>query len=324
VNARPRAALAWLFAPLAAALGFAACAQSYPTKPVRIIVAFAAGGGTDVLARLVASGLREPLGQQVVVENRPGAGTIIGTEAAAKSAPDGYTLLVSLDQSMTMNPALYEKLPYEPQKDFAAVSLLAVSSRLYVANPKAPGKTLKDLMEHARANPGKLNYGSGAISGQVVGEQLMQATGAKMQFVSYNGGAPALQALLAGDIQFVIADITTFRAGVLDGRLRGLAVSGPKRSPQLPNVPTLREAGFPELESQAWWAMFAPAGTARPVIERVNGAVAKAYASAELKQKIESLGSEPATSTPAELAERVKRDTAGWGKTIRQAGIKVN
>jgi tripartite-type tricarboxylate transporter receptor subunit TctC len=299
-------------------------AQSYPAKPVRVIVPFAAGGGTDVLGRLVAAGAREPLGQTLVVENRAGAGTIIGTEAAAKSAPDGYTVLITLDQSMTMNPALYDKLPYDPERDFAPVSLLAVSSRLYVATLTAPGRNLRELVGYARVNPGKLNYGSGAISGQVVGEQLMLASGAKMVFVSYNGGAPALQALLAGDIQFVIADVTTFAPGVRDGRLRGLAVSGPKRVPQLPGVPTLREAGFPELEGQAWWAMFVPAGTPRAVVERLNAAVVKAVASPETRQKIEALGTEPASSSPEQLAAMLKKDMATWGGIIRKAGIKAN
>lgn len=305
-------------------VGAVVSAQPYPSKAVRIVVAFAPGGGTDVLARTVANTLKDSLGQAVVVDNRPGAGTIIGTEAAAKSAPDGYTLLVSLDQSMTMNQWLYDKLPYDPFKDFAPVSLLSVSSRLYVANPKAPGPGLKAMMDFARANPDKLNYGSGAISGQVVGEQILLATGGKAQFISYNGGAPALQALLAGTIDFVIADITTFVGGVKDGRLRGLAVSGPKRSPQLPEVPTLREAGFEELESQAWWGLFAPAGTPRPVIDRVNAATLKAYESAELRQRIEATGSEPATSTPEQVADRMKKDAQTWGATIKRAGIKVN
>ncbi|MFM9969014.1 MAG: Bug family tripartite tricarboxylate transporter substrate binding protein [Burkholderiales bacterium] len=299
-------------------------AQSYPSKPVRLVVAFAAGGGTDVLARNLANTLKDTLGQALVIDNRPGAGTIIGTEAAAKSAPDGYTLLVSLDQSLTMNQWLYEKLPYDPVKDFAPVSLLANSSRLYVSNLKAPGANLRGLMDYAKANPGKLNYGSGAISGQVVGEQILGASGGRAQFISYNGGAPALTALLQGTIDFVIADITTFAPGVRDGRLRGLAVSGPKRSAQLPDVPTLREAGFAELESQAWWGLFAPAGTPRPIIDRINFATVKAYDVAELRQRIEATGSEPATSTPDQVVERLQRDAQTWGAIIKRAGIKVN
>ena len=299
-------------------------AQSYPAKPVRLVVAFAAGGGTDVLARNLANTLKDTLGQALVIDNRPGAGTIIGTEAAAKAAPDGYTLLVSLDQSLTMNQWFYDKLPYDPLKDFAPISLLANSSRLYVSNPKAPGPTLRALMDYAKANPGKLNYGSGAISGQVVGEQILGTTGGSAQFISYNGGAPALTALLGGTIDFVIADISTFVGGVKDGRLRGLAVSGPKRSPQMPDVPTLREAGFGELEGQAWWGLFAPAGTPRPIVDRINAATVKAYESAELRQRIEATGSEPATSTPEQVAERLARDAQTWGVTIKRAGIKVN
>jgi tripartite-type tricarboxylate transporter receptor subunit TctC len=312
-------------AALAAILSSQVHAQNYPTKTIRVVIPFAAGGGADTLTRLVLPSLRESFGgQTIIVENKPGAGTILGTETVARSAPDGYTLLVTLDQSMTMNPYLYSNLPYDPVRDFTPVSLMAMSPRLYVANPKVGVKTLKEMVEHAKANPGKVNYGSGAVSAQVTGQQLMDVTGAKMQFIPYNGGPPALAALLNNEVQLIIADIGTFAAATRDGRLTGLAVSGPRRSSQLPDIPTLREAGYPELENVGFWGMWAPAGTPQPIVAALHAAVVKAIADKEINQKITGTGAEPATSTPEELGAIVKRDQARWSEIIIRAGIKAN
>jgi tripartite-type tricarboxylate transporter receptor subunit TctC len=218
--------------------------QNYASKPIHVIVPFAVGGGADTLTRFVVPGMQKALNNvTVLVENRPGAGTVIGTQAAAQADPDGYTLLITLDQTMTMNPFLYDKLPYAPS-DFQPISLLATSPLLYVINPKVPAKTLKEFIQYAKINGDKLNFGSGAISAQVEGAQFMDVTGIKMPFIPYAGGAPALSALLNNEIQFVIADVGTFRAATADGRLRGLAVTTPQRLPQLPDVPTMGEAGF--------------------------------------------------------------------------------
>jgi tripartite-type tricarboxylate transporter receptor subunit TctC len=300
-------------------------AQQFPSKPIRIVVPFGPGGGADTLTRLIAPGMREALGRQtIVIENKPGAGTIIGTTEVARSAADGYTLLVTLDQTMTMNPFLYDKLTYDPQRDFAPVSLLAVGPRVYVANPKLPAKTLKELIDYARTNPDKLNYSSGAISGRVTGAHLMDITGARMVFIPYTSGPQALTALLANDVQFVIADISTFAPAIQDGRLVGMAISGPKRSPLLPNVPTLRELGYAELENVGWWAMFAPSGTSQPIIAALNAALLNAMADSAIRQRIAATGNEPLTSAPEEVSSMIKRDAARWGEVIKKAGIKAN
>jgi tripartite-type tricarboxylate transporter receptor subunit TctC len=302
-----------------------AAAQQYPSKPIRIIVPFAVGGGADTVTRLALPGIQKALGgATIIVENRPGAGTVIGTEAAARATPDGYTLLVTLDQTMTMNQFLYDKLPYNPERDFVPVSLLARSPLLYVSNPQVPAKTLPEFIEYAKANAGKLNMGSGAISAQVVAEKMMERTGARMVFIPYAGGAPALAALLNNEISFVIADIATFRAATLDGRLRGLAVSTGNRSPQLPDVPTLKEVGFPDLESTSFWAIWAPTGTPPEIVKIVNAAVVQALADKEINARVAAIGTEPASSTPEELDAMVKEAAAIWGPVIKQGGIKAN
>jgi tripartite-type tricarboxylate transporter receptor subunit TctC len=303
----------------------ATSAQQYPNKPVRIVIPFAVGGGADSVTRLAVPGIQKALGgATIIVENRPGAGTVIGTETVARANPDGYTLLVTLDQSMTMNPFLYDKLSYSPERDFTPISTLAMSPLLYVVNPKIPATTLKELFDYARANPGKLNLGSGAISAQVAGEAMMEKTGTKMTFIPYPGGAPALAALINNEIQFVIADISTFRAATLDGRLRGLAVSGPKRSPALPDIPTLREAGYADLERMSFWGMWAPAGTPKEIVARLNTAVKQALADPEISRRIVDIGAEPTAATPEEL-DALVRDAAGvWGPVIKRGGIKAN
>jgi tripartite-type tricarboxylate transporter receptor subunit TctC len=314
-----------LLVALGLMMGHAANAQQYPTKPIRIIIPFAVGGGADSVTRLAVPGIQKALGgATILVENRPGAGTVIGAETVARAAPDGYTLLVTLDQTMTMNPFLYDKLSYNPQRDFAPISTLAMGPLLYVANPQVPAKTLKELFDYARANPGKINFGSGAISAQVAGEAMMEKTGTKMVFVPYPGGAPALAALLNNEIQFVIADVPTFRAATLDGRLRGLAVSPPKRSPSLPDVPTLREAGYPDLERSSFWGMWAPAGTPKEIIATLNSAVRQALADPEISQRIAGIGAEPGASSPEEMDALVTGAAEVWGPVIKRAGIKAN
>ena len=209
----------------------AMAADNYPSKPARLILPFGAGASTDIIGRIFAQRFSEAWGQTLVVDNRPGAGGILGSELAARSAPDGYTIF-TYGINQTITPHLYKKLSYDSQRDFVPVSLYATMPNILCVNLGLPVTTVGEFIKHVRANPGKLNYGSGAISGQVVGEQILLAHGGPAQFILYNGGAPALQALLAGTIDLVIADITTFAPGVRDGRLRGLAVSGPKRSPR--------------------------------------------------------------------------------------------
>ena len=303
--------------------GTAFAQDKYPSKQIRVIVPFAPGGGTDTIMRIVASGMEKRLGQKIIIENRPGAGTNIGAQAVARAEPDGYTLIATVDQTMNMNPHLYAKLPYDPQKDFAPVSMLAAGPRLYVVNPKGPAKTLKDLVAYAKANPGKLNYGSGAVASQVIGADLMQATGTKMVFISFNGGPPALTALLGNEIDFVIADIGTLAPQVTSGKLVGLAISGNKRSPRVPDVPTLAELGFGNLENVGWWGLWAPAATPKPVLQALNKAVVESLADKEIAAKIVATGNDPLGSTPEELDAEVKKTSARWGKVIKAAGIEL-
>jgi len=299
-------------------------AQSYPSKPIHIIVPFAVGGGADTLTRFVVPGMQKALhGVTILVENKPGAGTVIGTQAAAQADPDGYTLLITLDQTMTMNPFLYDKLPYAPS-DFQPISLLATSPLLYVINPKIPAKTLKEFIEYAKVNGDKLNFGSGAISAQVEGAQFMDVTGIKMPFIPYAGGAPALSALLNNEIQFVIADVGTFRAATADGRLRGLAVTTPERLPQLPDVPTMGEAGFKNFQHTAFWGLWAPAKTPPAIVKALNGAVRQALSDKDIKERIAGIGAEAQASSPDELAALVKTTSDMWGPIIKKAGIKAN
>ena len=299
-------------------------AQVYPSKPIHMIVPFAVGGGADTLTRFVVPGMQKALnGVTILVENRPGAGTVIGTQAAAQADPDGYTLLITLDQTMTMNPFLYDKLPYAPS-DFQPISLLATSPLLYVINPKVPAKTLKEFIEYAKVNGDKLNFGSGAISAQVEGAQFMDVTGIKMPFIPYAGGAPALSALLNNEIQFVIADVGTFRAATADGRLRGLAVTTAQRLPQLPDVPTMGEAGFKNFQHTAFWGLWAPAKTPPAIVETLNGAVRQALTDKDIRERIAGIGAEAQASSPDELAALVKTTSDMWGPIIKKAGIKAN
>jgi tripartite-type tricarboxylate transporter receptor subunit TctC len=301
-----------------------ASAQSYPAKPIRIIVPFGVGGGADTLTRFVVPGMQQALnGATVLVDNRPGAGTVIGTQAVAQAEPDGYTVLITLDQSMTMNPYLYSKLPYAVD-DFAPVSLLARSPLLYVMNPKVPANNLKEFVAYAKANGDKINFGSGAVSAQVEGAMFMEAAGLKMPFIPYNGGAPALAALLNNEIQFVIADVGTFRAATLDGRLRGLAVTSPQRLPQLPDVPTMGEAGYKNLEHTSFWGLWVPAKTPPAIVATLNAAVRKALSDPEIKAKIANMGVEPQSSSPEGLTAAVKEADALWGPIIKKSGIKAN
>lgn len=299
----------------------AAHAQTYPNKPIRLVVPFAPGGSADGLARIYGQMLGEALGQSVVVDNRPGGNLIIGTDAVAKSPADGYTLLMTLDIAMTMNPSLYSKLPYQPEKDFAPISLLGQQAVLLVSNPKLPVKTMGELVAYAKKNPGKVTYGSGAIVGQVVGEMLHSMTGTQMVYVPFKGSQLALNALLAGDIDLAIADFAPFLQYIEQGKLIGLATTGTQRESVLPKVPTAIEQGYPNFEAHNWFGVFAPAGTPQAIVDKLNAASVRITASPTYKEKLQTLNLNTASSTPAELAATVKSDTAKWGKIIKAAGI---
>lgn len=298
-------------------------AQAYPSHPVRMVVPFPPGGPSDTLARILAQKITERWGQTVVVDNRPGGNTLIGAEMVARSAPDGYTLLMPIDSTLTMNPALYAKLPYDPEKSFAPVSMLTRQSLLISVHPKLAIRSLKELVAYAKANPGKINYATGAITSHVAGELFKSIAGIDIVTVRYKGGAPAFQAVLAGDVEMAITDMLSAIPHLKEGRVYGLATTGPQRAQVLPDLPTVAEQGYPGFEVRYWFALLAPARTPKPIVDKLNGEVRAVLNLAEVKARLATAGLEVNPSTPEELAEIVKTEREKWGKVIRAAGIQV-
>jgi tripartite-type tricarboxylate transporter receptor subunit TctC len=300
-----------------------ALAQQFPTRPIRFIVAYPPGGSVDLHARHIGAKMGENLAQPIVVENRPGGNTHIGAEVVAKAPPDGYTLFHTLDSTMTLNQALYSKLPFDPVKDFAPVARLASGNSVIVVHPSVRARSVKELVEYAKANPGKLNFGATSANTQLTGEQLKMA-GANLVYVPYKGTQQLLQAVVSGQIQIVIDGLTNYVPFVKDGKLRGLATLAPGKDILLPDVPTIREAGYPDLERLGWWALFAPAGTPQPVVMRLNAAALWALKQPDFLEKQAMLGLVPRPSTPEELGAQVKADIAKWTPLVKQAGIKLD
>ena len=309
---------------IAASIGSGlACAQAYPTKTVRLIVAFPPGGVSDTVGRQLAQKLQEQMGQSVVVENRPGGNFVIAAEAAARSPADGYTLFLAIDSIMTMNPLQIDKLPYDPVKDFAPISLVAAQSMFMVASAKAPGKNLKELLAYAKANPGKVNFAASVLTAQLIGEQIKLKEGIDMQYVPFKGPPPMLQALLNGEVDFAITTFVPYANYVKEGRLRGLAVTGTRRDSPAPDAPTLTELGYPEFTYRFWLALFAPAGTPSAALERLNAETNKALNDPEMKQRLAAAGLEATPSTPATLSQLMRDDLEKWTKVVRAAKIKL-
>ncbi len=279
--------------------GPCALAQTYPSRPVRLIVPFAPGGGSDIIARVLAPHLSELLAQQVLIDNRPGAGTIIGAELAAKSPPDGYTLFLGITGTMAINPSMYRKLPYDPVRDFAAIGLVGTGPNVLVVHPSLPARSIPQLISIAKNYPGKLSYASAGTGGapHLAGELFKSMAGIDMVHIPYKGAAPATTDLLAGQVQVMFAGLGAALPFVKTSRLRALGVAGAKRTRALPDVPAIAEylKGF---EASTWFALFAPAGTPRPVIARLNAEVIKAMMLPPLEQQLASQGYEPLTSTP--------------------------
>ena len=318
--------IAPLFAIAASLSVPAAFAQSYPTKPVRLIVPYPAGGGTDFFARLVGGKMSEGLGQQIVVENRPGAATIIGAEAAAKSPADGYTLLLADSTTVAVNPSLYKKLPYNPQKDFTPISLTARFAMLLVVNPQIMKVgSVKEFIDEAKKAPGKLNFASvgPGTTHHLAMEAFMQQTGIQMTHVPYKGAAPAVQDLLGGQVPTMFLDLASGRPHILAGKLKALGVASPKRIAPLPDVPTIAESGVPGFEAWAWQGLLAPAGTPKEALERVRAEYTRAVNDSGVRQKLLDAGIEPLTSTPEEFTAYMKSETAKWAKVVKEANIKV-
>jgi tripartite-type tricarboxylate transporter receptor subunit TctC len=313
---------------LVAALSFVfpvlACAQAYPTKPARVVVPFPAGGGVDYMARQMAQKMGENMGQPFIVDNRPGANGLIAAEHVAKSAPDGYTLFVTLDFIITMNPALYARLPYDPAKDFAPISMMRTTSLVILANSaKMPGN-LKDAAALAKANPGKLSFGSAGVVAQLGGELFKKAAGVDVVHVPFKGSNAVLPALVSGQIELAVDGLSTYLPHIKEGRVRALATVGPKRQAEIPDVPTVREAGFPDAELLSWIGLFAPGATPRPLILRLNGEVVRALNDPQVKQRLVAVAQDPLTTTADELAAIIKADTARWVPLIKAIGMKAD
>jgi tripartite-type tricarboxylate transporter receptor subunit TctC len=303
----------------------AAAAQNYPAKPIRLIVPQSAGGSTDLVARPLAQRLGEALGQTVIVDNRPGAGSTIGTDLVAKSAPDGHTLL-AVAASFSMSPSLYQNLPFDPVRDFAPISLLSSLPNILVVHPSLPVKSVKELVALAKARPGQLNFGS---SGMATGthmsmELLKHMTGISMVHVPYKGGAPSITALLSGEVQVTLATISTALPHVKAGKLRALAVSTARRSAAAPEVPTIAESGVPGYDYASWIGLLAPAKTPQPIIARLNAEAVKALQTPEMKAILAVEGSEPVGNSPAEFAAIMQTEVARWMKVVKAAGIKAD
>ena len=311
----------------AAALALApdlAWAQAFPSKPIRLIVPYSAGGGADTTARLIAPKLQEALGQTVVVENKPGAGGMIGDEIVAKAAPDGHTLLIGAF-AHAVNPSLFPKMPFRTPEDFAPVSLLVTVPELMVITPSHPAKTVAELVALAKAQPGKLSYASsGNGSAQHLAAELFKMrTGTDIQHVPYKGGALAVADVAAGHVPFYFGNMSAALPQARGGRVRPLAVTSPARSPAAPDVPTLTEAGVPDCEISEWNALIAPAGTPPAVIARLHTEVAKIMRAEEMKAKFADLGADAIGSTPDELAAFLRSEMKKWAEVVKAANIKV-
>ena len=303
----------------------AAPAQTYPIRPIRWVVTYPPGGPTDVVARAIGAKLTEAWGQQIVIDNRAGAGGVIGTDIAAKAVPDGYTLLFGTSAGLTINPALNSKLPYDAVKDFAPVSLLVLNPQILVVHPAVPGNSVKELVALAKARPGQLNYASvGLGSPNHMGMELLKAlTGIDIVHVPYKGTCPAITDLLGGQVQVMFNSMPSVIPLVASGKLKGLAVGSVQRSPAVPDIPTVAEAGVPGFENVTWYGMFAPAKTPHDIIVKLNKQVVQILASPEMAQRLASQGAEPRSSTPEELTKFMRVESERWKKVIKTAGIKV-
>ena len=316
----------WGAGALIALVAAVTWAQPFPTRPIRIVVPFPAGGTTDVLARAAAQKLSESLGQPAVVDNRPGAGGNIGAELVAKAPPDGYTLLMGTVGTHAINPSLYPRMPYDHVRDFAPVILVAGVPNVLVINPALPVNSVAELLAYAKANPGKLNFASSGngTSIHLSGELFKTMTGVQMAHVPYKGSAPALQDLMGGSVQLMFDNLPSSLALIKAGKLKALAVTSLARAAALPDVPTLAESGLPGFEASSWFGLLAPAGTPQPVIAKLNSEIAKWLASPEAKEKLLAQGAIAAGGTPEDFARHIAAETAKWQKVVKESGAKID
>ena len=298
---------------------------AYPTKPIRMIVPYPPGGPTDVLGRIVAQKLSESLGQQVVVENRPGASGMIGSELVAKAAPDGYTLLTNASIHV-INPSLYPKMNFDVLRDFAPVSLIAQVPLILVVNPALPVKSVSELIALGKAQPNRLNFASSgnAAAPHLAGESFKIATGMQMQHVPYKGSAPAVADLMGGQVQLMFDSMPSAMPHVKSGKIRALAVTTAKRSPTVPDLPTVAESGVPGFDISTWYGVWAPAGTPKDIVNKVAAEMAKVLQQPAVRERLAALGAEPAGNTPEEFAAYCQSELAKWSRIVRQSGAKAD
>jgi tripartite-type tricarboxylate transporter receptor subunit TctC len=303
-----------------------ALAQPYPNRPVRMIVPFPPSGSTDIVARIVAQELSERLGQQVVVDNRGGAGGIIGMDLVAKAAPNGYTVLMDTSITHTVGVSLHSKLPYNVLTDFAPVTMAASVPLLMVVNPSVPARSVKELIAYAKANPRKLNYSSpgNGTSGHLAGEMFKSMAGIDIVHVPYKGGGPAVTDLIGGQVQLTIISAVATLPHVKSGKLRALAITSVARAPDLPEIPTVAESGLPGYEVVLWYGVFVPKNTPRAIVIRLNQDVVALVQTPEFRERLSSEGGRAVGNTPDEFNEIVRADIAKWAKVVKQAGIKVD
>lgn len=315
-----------LFALLATGNVSAQTAANYPAKTIRMIVPSAPGSGPDIMARLIGQKLTEAWGQQVVVEARPGAGGIIGSEAAAKAAPDGYTLIMGNAGSHSVNPSLYRKLPYDPLKDFAPVALVSSAPNILIVHPSVPVKSAKELIALAKARPGELTFGSGGngSTAHLSGEMFRTLAGIRIVHVPFKGAPAAVLGVITGEISMAILNLPPALPHVRSGKLKALGVSTPKRSAAVPDLPTIAESGLPGYSATAWYGVLAPAGTPRGIILKLNAEIVKSLGTEEMKKRIAADGGEVIGSTPEEFTTVMKTDIAKWAKVVKDSGAQVD
>jgi tripartite-type tricarboxylate transporter receptor subunit TctC len=299
-------------------------AQDYPTRPITLVVPYAAGGGNDLLARIASEKMSKTLGQQIVIENRPGAGGSTATRAVARSAPDGYTLVIGGTGTLAINPTLYQNVGYDPRKDFAPVGLIGTSALVVLVNPNLPARSIGELIALAKREPGKLNYASAGVgSGIHLGTVLFEMmAGVKLTHVPYRGSAPALTDLIGGHVSIYFSSLPPAVGLVGEGKLRALAVTGSKRSDAFPGLPTVAEAGLPGFEAVLHYGIVAPAGTPRSIIDKLSAALREAVNAPDTKERMAKDGTEPLPSTPAEYAADIDREETKWSSVVRQSGAK--
>jgi tripartite-type tricarboxylate transporter receptor subunit TctC len=295
---------------------------SYPNKPIRIVVGYSAGGGNDIIVRVMTPELSKGLGQPVIVDNKPGAQSIIAAELVAKAPADGYTVLMGPSGPMTVNPATYSKLPYSPIRDFAPISMICSFPLIAVVNPQLPVRSVKELIDYAKANPGKANYASSAGIFQIATELFKQRTGTQIEMIPYKGSGESVQAVIAGQVMLTIVDPAPVSGALKAGTVRGLAVTSPKRHPSWPELPSMAEAGLPEVDVPVWTAFFAPAKTPPAIVARLQREVARVVQTPEVRERFAAMGLDPVGGSSEELGRQLARDIEKWTVVARAANFR--